>query len=80
MATPGQSRIQGRLRVIQAARMGRREFIAGLLVAATLRPVRAQQPAKVQRIAVIHVANPVTEITETSSLRSIGRFSRNFVS
>jgi ABC-type uncharacterized transport system substrate-binding protein len=49
--------------------MRRREFIAGLLTATTLRHARAQQPAKVHRIAVTHAANPVTEITETSSLR-----------
>jgi putative ABC transport system substrate-binding protein len=39
------------------------------LVAATLRHARAQQPAKVHRIAIIAAAAPVTEITETSSLR-----------
>jgi ABC-type uncharacterized transport system substrate-binding protein len=49
--------------------MRRREFIAGLLVAASLRPARAQQSAKVHRIAVISSAVPVTDITETSSLR-----------
>jgi len=52
----------------------RREFIAGLLVAATLRPARAQQPAKAHRIAFISTAVPVTEITETSSLRSSRAF------
>jgi len=49
--------------------MRRREFIAGLLVAATLRHARAQQPAKVHRIALITTTIPVTDITETSSLR-----------
>jgi putative tryptophan/tyrosine transport system substrate-binding protein len=49
--------------------MRRREFIAGLLVAATLRHARAQQPAKVHRLAIIATALPVTDITETSSLR-----------
>ena len=49
--------------------MQRREFLAGLLVATTLRPARAQQPAKVHRIAIIATVVPVTEITETSSLR-----------
>jgi putative tryptophan/tyrosine transport system substrate-binding protein len=48
--------------------MKRREFIAGLLVAATLRHARAQQPAKVYRIAFVTVALPIAEITETSSL------------
>ena len=49
--------------------MKRREFIAGLLVAATLRHARAQQPAKVHRIAIVTVALPIAEITETSSYR-----------
>src|SRR5262249_9737883 len=48
--------------------MRRREFIAGLLVASTLRHARAQQPAKVHRIAVIAYV-PITDVTETSSLR-----------
>ena len=47
--------------------MKRREFIAGLLVAASLRQARAQQPAKVYRIAIVTLAFPVAEITETSS-------------
>src|SRR5215510_15330274 len=47
--------------------MKRREFIAGLLVAASLRQARAQQPAKVHRIAIATLAFPVAEITETSS-------------
>jgi putative tryptophan/tyrosine transport system substrate-binding protein len=46
--------------------MRRREFIAGLLVAGTLRHAWAQQPAKVHRIAVISTAAPVAEITEAS--------------
>jgi putative tryptophan/tyrosine transport system substrate-binding protein len=50
--------------------MRRREFIAGLLVASMLRHARAQQPAKVHRIAIVAAAFPVTEIRETSSLRS----------
>jgi putative ABC transport system substrate-binding protein len=49
--------------------MRRREFIAGLLVAASLRHARAQQTAKVYRIAIIASATPVTEITENSSFR-----------
>src|SRR5262245_22573009 len=48
--------------------MKRREFITGLLVAASLRQARAQQPAKVHRIALATVALPIAEITETSSL------------
>jgi putative ABC transport system substrate-binding protein len=47
--------------------MKRREFIAGLLVAATLGHARAQQPAKVHRIAIVTVAVPIAELTETSS-------------
>jgi putative tryptophan/tyrosine transport system substrate-binding protein len=47
--------------------MKRREFIAGLLVAASLRQARAQQPAKVNRIAIVTLAFPIAEITETSS-------------
>jgi putative tryptophan/tyrosine transport system substrate-binding protein len=37
------------------------------LVAATLRHARAQQPAKVNRIAIVTLAFPIAEITETSS-------------
>ena len=48
--------------------MKRREFIAGLLAAATSRHARAQQPAKVYRIAFVTVAFPIAEITETRSL------------
>src|SRR5215831_12891331 len=54
--------------------MRRREFIAGLLVAATLRHASAQQPMKVHRIAFISTAVPVTDMTETSSLRSSRAF------
>jgi len=54
--------------------MKRREFIAGLLVAASLRPARAQQPAKVYRIAYVTIAIPIAEITEASSLRYVRAF------
>jgi len=47
--------------------MKRREFIAGLLVAASLRQARAQQPAKVHHIAIVTVAIPIADMTETSS-------------
>src|SRR5262245_26594288 len=47
--------------------MKRREFIAGLLVAATLGHARAQQPATVYRIAFVTVALPIAETTENSS-------------
>src|SRR5262245_34537625 len=51
--------------------MKRREFIAGLLVAATLRQARAQQPAKVHRICFVTIAVPIAEITATSSVRNV---------
>src|SRR5262245_65628849 len=41
--------------------MKRREFIAGLLVAASFRQARAQQPAKVHRIAICFVVRPIAE-------------------
>src|SRR5215510_4002088 len=41
--------------------MKRREFIAGLLVAASLRQARAQQPAKVHRIAICFVVRPIAK-------------------
>ena len=68
MATLGHDWLERRLAVIVAAGIRRREFLAGLLVAATLRSARAQ-PAKVHRIAIIATARPVTDITETSSVR-----------
>ena len=54
--------------------MKRREFIAGLLVAASLRHARAQQPAKVYRIAFATVAVPIAEATETSSFPYVRAF------
>jgi putative tryptophan/tyrosine transport system substrate-binding protein len=54
--------------------MKRRAFIAGLLVAATLGHARAQQPAKVYRIAFVTVAVPIAEITETSSFPYVRAF------
>jgi hypothetical protein len=47
--------------------MKRREFIAGLLVAATVGHARAQQPAKVHRIAIVTLAIPIAETTETGN-------------
>jgi putative tryptophan/tyrosine transport system substrate-binding protein len=61
--------------------MKRREFIAGLLVAATLEQARAQQSAKVHRIAFVTIAVPIAEITETSSflmVRALFRELRRF--
>src|SRR5262245_4140321 len=49
--------------------MRRRDFIAGLLIAAILQHARAQQPANIHRIAVIIYADSVSVISETSSLR-----------
>jgi putative ABC transport system substrate-binding protein len=54
--------------------MRRREFIAGLLLAASVRHARAQQTAKIYRIAIISAAAPVTDMTETSSLRLFRAF------
>src|SRR5262249_26746314 len=54
--------------------MRRRDFIVGLSIAATLRHAQAQQPAKVHRIALIATTVPVTELTETSSLRIFRAF------
>jgi len=56
--------------------MKRREFIAGLLVAASLRQARAQQPAKVHRIAIVTLGLPIAEMTETSSLPVFRAFFR----
>ena len=45
--------------------MRRREFTAGVLMFAAMRPARAQQPAKQRRIAIFHPAIPVAFLTET---------------
>jgi putative ABC transport system substrate-binding protein len=45
--------------------MRRREFTAGLLLAAATRPSRAQQRATQSRIAIFHPAIPVALLTET---------------
>jgi len=61
--------------------MKRREFIAGLLVAASLRHARAQQPAKVHRIAIVTYGIPIAETTETGSFpfwRALFRELRRF--
>jgi|SRR5262245_19700539 len=59
---------------MQDGSMKRREFIAGLLVAASLRPARAQQAAKVHRIAYVTLAIPIAEMTETSSFPYVRAF------
>src|SRR5262245_53190799 len=56
--------------------MKRREFIVGLLVAASLRQARAQPPAKVHRIAYVTLAIPIVEMTETSSFPYVRAFFR----
>jgi putative tryptophan/tyrosine transport system substrate-binding protein len=47
--------------------MRRREFIAGLLVAASMPHAQAQQPTKVYRIAVVSPAMPVALMTEAAN-------------
>src|SRR5262245_53173999 len=54
--------------------MKRREFIAGLLVAATLGHARAQRPTTVHRIAFVTAALPIAETTETSSFPYVRAF------
>jgi putative ABC transport system substrate-binding protein len=50
--------------------VNRREFIASLLFSAVTPHVQAQQPAKIYRIAIVHLSVSVKEINETSSFRS----------
>jgi putative ABC transport system substrate-binding protein len=47
--------------------MRRREFIAGLLVAASLRPARAQQATKTYRLAVVSPSATIAALSETSN-------------
>jgi putative ABC transport system substrate-binding protein len=47
--------------------MMRRDFTTGLLLAATIRTVRAQQPAKQHRIAIVIASGPVTRINDPPS-------------
>ena len=44
--------------------MRRRDFTAGVLLAAALRPARAQQRTTPPRIAIFHPAIPVALLTE----------------
>ena len=45
--------------------MRRRDFLAGLLLTATMPHAQAQQPAKVYRIAIVSSAAPTTDMNET---------------
>ena len=45
--------------------MKRREFIAGLLFAATAQRARAQKPAQMRRLVFIHPSWPVTELRKS---------------
>jgi putative tryptophan/tyrosine transport system substrate-binding protein len=56
----------------------RREFIAGLLVAATTASAEAQQTGKVYRIAIVAPATPVAEIGENNRNPYIARAYRAF--
>ena len=47
--------------------MSRRDFTAGLLLAAAVRTVRAQRQATQHRIAIVIPAGTVTSISETFS-------------
>ena len=47
--------------------MRRRDFTIGLLLAAATRSVRAQEPAKQHRIAIVIAAGPVTRINDPGS-------------
>src|SRR6267378_7647430 len=49
--------------VLKMRSMRRREFIAGLMVAPTMRAAIAQQPAKMKRIAMVHPSRKVDELT-----------------
>ena len=47
--------------------MRRREFTIGLLLAATPRTGRAQEPAKQRRIAIVIASGPVTRLNDPRS-------------
>ncbi len=58
----------------QATPTRRREFIAGVLLVATIGRTQAQQPAKVHRIAVLSPGVPIADMSETGGLRSYPTF------
>ena len=49
--------------VLKMRSMRRREFIAGLMVAPTMRAAIAQQPAKMKRVAMVHPSRKVDDLT-----------------
>jgi hypothetical protein len=74
MATQGRGRIERRLAAILAAGIRRREFMATLLFAATLRRAQAQQPARVYRIAVVNPSRSTAMLSETGGLPTYEAF------
>jgi putative tryptophan/tyrosine transport system substrate-binding protein len=58
--------------------MRRREFTAGLLLAAATGTARAQERAKQHRIAIVEPAAPVADISETSSDNFTRRYYQAF--
>jgi putative ABC transport system substrate-binding protein len=47
--------------------MRRRDFAIGLFLAGTVRTVRAQEPAKRHRIAIVIASGPVTRVNDPAS-------------
>ena len=54
----------------------RREFIASLLLASTIRRTRALQPGKIYRIAVVSAATSVADMHENTAASHFGAFFR----
>jgi hypothetical protein len=60
--------------------MKRRDFVTGVLLAATFPHAQAQQHSKVYRVALAAPSTPITEMKEASGqadIRCIGRSSRS---
>jgi putative tryptophan/tyrosine transport system substrate-binding protein len=53
--------------------MNRRDLIAGLTLAATMGPARAQPAGKVYRIAIVSPVTPVAEMSEANRVRYVAR-------
>src|SRR5882724_8436679 len=49
--------------VLKMRSMRRREFIAGLMLAPTMRVAVAQQPARMKRVAMVHPSRKVDDLT-----------------